>query len=405
MSNPVSVAQTFPFYFHLAVLSPYRLVALSLGVIASAFAEAETSASMPTASPTMPPDLAALLAPISRWSVSSRVDVSYGYKDNLLLSSANEERSAFARGSAEVVTLWLPDRPFDYSLLAEVAGTRYFTGQSTKHDGRAYVFSELGWTPLKPLRLSLPVIGYYKDEVIDQSDEVVRALSAIKVAGANIGPTLRWTFHPAWWVEGQAAGERKRFDEGFNNFDIGEGALRLGWKPSKRLKVRLGAEQRWRNYAERSQISAAGRELSGTELRIDEREAEALVDLTWDRAGHWQTSTRVTLRSLRDNGSGYFNYGDSGVAHEVEWNDGRWLVRLSGTAQRTEYHVQTVGFGVEPPPLIEDEYSAKLRVEREVTKRWTIFGQFAWERNRSNDPLSSYRVNEGLLGLRWNWEK
>ena len=122
------------------------------------------------------------------------------------------------------------------------------------------VFSELGWTPLKPLRLSLPVIGYYKDEVIDQSDEVVRALSAIKVAGANLGPTMRWTFHPAWWVEGQAAGERKRFDEGVNNFDIGEGALRLGWKPSKRLKVRLGAEQRWRNYAERSQISAAGRE-------------------------------------------------------------------------------------------------------------------------------------------------
>ncbi len=337
--------------------------------------------------------------------MSSRVDVSYGYKDNLLLSSANEERSAFARGSAEVVALWLPDRPFDYSLLAEVAGTRYFTGQSTRHDGRAYVFSELGWSPVKPLRLSLPVIGYYKDEVIDQSDEVVRALSAIKVMGANLGPTVRWTFHPSWWLEGQAGVERKRFDDGANDSDIGEGAVRLGWKPGKQFKARLGAEQRWRRYEERSQITAAGRELAGTELRISEREAEARVDFTWDREGHWLTSTRVTLLSARDNGSGYFNYGERGVGHEIEWNDGKWLVRLGGKARRAEYHVQTVGFGVQPPPLIREEFAWELRVERQVTKRWTIFGQFAWERNRSNDPLSSYVVNEGLLGLRWNWEK
>jgi hypothetical protein len=28
-----------------------------------------------------------------------------------------------------------------------------------------------------------------------------------------------------------------------------------------------------------------------------------------------------------------------------------------------------------------------------------------WERNRSNEVIASYYLNEGLLGIRWSWEK
>ncbi len=372
---------------------------------------AQPAASDPVAS-VLPPELAALLAPPSLWSFSSRVETSYGYKDNLLLSSAGEEHSAFARGSAEIVVLRLPGRAFDYSLLGEIGGTYYFNGTryadgtSTKHDARAYFFNELGWQPAKAFRFSLPLIGYYKDEVIDQSDtEIVRIISASKVAGANLGPTVRWTFHPAWWLETQGAGERKHFKGGVNDFDIGEGALRIGWKPTSRLKLRVGVEERWRNYKERAQYSAAGRELAGTELKTTEREAKARLDFKWDRAGHWQTSTRVSGLSYRDNGSGYFSFREQTIGQEVEWKRDPWLVRVGGTAGRVDFDVQTIGFGIAPPPRVRDEFSAELNVERQVTSRWTVIGKFAWERSRSNDPLSSYAVNEGLLGLRWSWEK
>ncbi len=360
----------------------------------------------------LPPELAKLLAPPSPWGASARVEAMAGYKDNLLLSSTGEERSAFVRASAQIVVLRLPQKAFDYSLLAEVAGTRYLDGQryadgtSTKHDARAYLRNEIGWSPAKTLRLSLPLDACYQDQVIDQSDtEFTREISAIQAGIAKLGPTVRWTFHPAWWVEAQASGELKRFRGGANDGDVGEGALRLGWRPLPRLKVRLGAEERWHGFERRAQFSAAGRELAGTALKVAAREGELRLDYAWDRDSHWQTSTRAGVLAYRDNGSGYFSYREKSAGQEIEWNREPWLLGLCGTARRVDFEVQTVGFGLAPPPRVRDEFTAELRAERQVTKRWAIFVRFEWERSRSNDPLSCYVVNEGLLGVRWSWDK
>ncbi|MBL9190366.1 MAG: hypothetical protein JNK23_23000 [Opitutaceae bacterium] len=352
----------------------------------------------------MPPELAALLVPPSPWGVSSRVETSFGFKDNLLLSSTAEERSSFIRGSAELVVLRLPTGAFDYSMLTEVRGTRYFAGEATKHDARAYLFSEIGWKPRKTLRFSFPVIGYYRDEVIDQSDtDFRRDLTAIKVGGVNMGPAVRWTFHPDWWLEAQGGVERKRFRVGSNDSDIGEGALRLGWKPSERVKLRFTAERRWRDYDSRLGLTSAGRELD-QRLKVAERRGEVRVDFTWDRSGKWSSSLRSGAFDYRDNASGFLNYGQFFVSHELEWNGGPWLVRLGASARRAAYDVQKVGFG-SPPPLIREDFDADLLVERKISKCWTVLAKFIWERSRSNDHLSSYVMNEGLLGLRWNWDK
>ncbi|MBL9202828.1 MAG: hypothetical protein JNL39_20115 [Opitutaceae bacterium] len=387
------------------MLKPLRHAVAIAWALSPAFVLGATQPAA-TAPATLPPELAALLAPPSLWSVWSRVEADYGYKDNLLLSSSGEERSAFARASAEFGVLRLPGRGFDCSLLTEVAGTHYFNGRSTNHDARAFFFGEAGWQPASSLRISLPLVGSYKDEAIDQSDtDIVRIVSVTKVAGVNLGPAVRWTFHPAWSIEAQAAGERRHFEGGVNDFDIGAGALRLGWKPHARFKVRLGAEQRWRDFKERAQYSAAGRELAGTSLKAAEREAKARIEFKWDRAGRWQTTTRASVLTYRDNGSGYFNFSEQALGHEVEWNRAPWLVRVGGSARRVEFDVQTVGFGISPPPRVRDEFSAEFRVERELTPRWAVVARYEWERSRSNDPLSSYVMNEGLLGLRWSWEK
>jgi len=54
---------------------------------------------------------------------------------------------------------------------------------------------------------------------------------------------------------------------------------------------------------------------------------------------------------------------------------------------------------------VKEEFSAQLRVERKLGERWTIYTEYNWERNRCNDPIASYNMNEGLLGVRWSWEK
>ena len=59
--------------------------------------------------------IAALLAAQPRWSVSASLDGAYGYRDNLLLSRADEERSGFVRGVAEVVLLRVPTGPLEFT--------------------------------------------------------------------------------------------------------------------------------------------------------------------------------------------------------------------------------------------------------------------------------------------------
>ncbi len=355
---------------------------------------------------TLPPDLAALLAAQRAWSASTAAELSYGYKDNLLLSHLGEESSPFARGSFSVLVLRVPTGSFDASFFAQADGTRYFSGQTIDHDVKIWTQTDLAYRLGDTLKFSLPITGYYSDQVFDVSDtEVERLVAKQKIKGGVVGPTVRWNLGARWWIEAQANGERKRFADGTSDARVGDGVLRLGWKPIERIETRLVASQRWWNFDRRAQYTSAGRALTGTRLKVTEREGQARIEIIWDEAAHWQTYTRVSRVDYRDNGSGYFNYREAKVAQELRWKNQRWLVRLEGLVRRFNFEVRTVGFGIDPPARIKDEYSAELHVERVVDKRWTLLAGYSWERSRSNDTFASYRVNEGLLGLRWSWEK
>ena len=264
----------------------------------------------------------------------------------------------------------------------------------------------MGWRVGEPVRLALPVTGYYIDQVFDVSDtEVERTIAELRVQGAMVGPQIRWTPRPGLWLEAQGTGDRKRYEDGANDGTVGEGALRIGWQPAARIELRLGATRRWRNFDRRVRYSAAGRELAGTELKVAEHEVQGRASVTWDRAGSWQTHTGAAELHYRDNGSGYFNYRERRIEQELEWNGGPWRVRATVAAARIDFGVQTVGLGLNPDLRIKDEYSAEVRVERTLSAAWTLVSAYSWERNRSKDVLASYRVNEGLLGVRWSWEK
>jgi hypothetical protein len=250
------------------------------------------------------------------------------------------------------------------------------------------------------------VLGYYRDEVLDVSDTVLRqTVVAWKTWSTSITPTARWSFHRAWWLEASATGDRTRYDDHSQDSRLGGGELRLGWRPTARIETRLTARKRWRSFDSRTQYNAAGFPRAGTRLKVAEREGEGRLILTWDEAEHWRTTTRARLMDYRDNGSGFFDYQEKGISQELEWMSDQWLVQIEGAAGRLDFDLQVVGLGSAPPPLLKDRYSAELRIERILSPRWTVFVGYTWERRRSNDELASYAVNEGLLGLRWSWVK
>jgi hypothetical protein len=334
------------------------------------------------------------------------IESSIGYKDNLVLSADHAEESGFARGRVEVLVMRTPTGPLEMSFFGQAEGTRFFSGETIEDERKVWLHAETAYRVGSRWKITLPATGYYDAGVFDESaTDAERIVAELKVKGAMLNPTVRWDFLPTWWLEAQAGGERKRFDDGSNDGDVGGQEFRLGWRRDGRLDLRLKGARRWRSYESRSQFNAAGRELFGTELKIDERDLELRADIGWDRAGHWRTSSRVGLLHYRDNGSGYFNHRDLRTAHELEWKKGAWLVRWEAAAKRIEFGVQTVGLGLAPPARVKDEYEASMRVERQWTPRLAVFGDYRWERSRCNDAIASYRVNECLLGVRWSWER
>lgn len=356
--------------------------------------------------PALQPELAAVLAAQPKWTSSVSAQAAYGYKDNLLLSAADEERSALARGSVEVFLLRLAGGRFDYSFYAQAEGTRYFNGEAVDHDATAWLMTEGSYRFTDAVKLSLPLTGYFYDQVFDASEtELRRDVAALKVSGVIVAPTLRWDFLSNTWLEGQVGGERKSYQDRVNDSAIRDASVRLGRKLGQRVEVRSSATERRRKFDERAQYSLAGRELVGTELKVREREAEVRLDWTIDPDGKWKSTTRFGWLRYADNGSGYFNYGQKRLVQELDWKTGDWLLRLSGTAGRIDFKVQTVGVGVDLPFRSADDYAAEFKIERKLSQRWTGLAAYTWERRRSNDPISSYRMNEGLLGARWSWER
>jgi hypothetical protein len=373
---------------------------------AVAMARSQVVSAAASADPATPPQMAALLATLSPWSATASAHSGIGYKDNLLLSHAGEEGSGFARGGVEAFLWHLPTGRVDYVALVSAEGTRYFSGVSVNHDANASASASWRYHIDDRFKFSFDLQGVYLDRIFDVSNtDAQRLVAQLKVLGATAGPKIRWGILPWAWIELQGVGERLTFDDGVNNHRLGDGTVRLGWRPAKRFELSVAGEERARDFDSRVKYSVSGRALAGTHLKILEREGEVRGDITWDAAERWKTRTRAGTLDYHDNGSGYFNYRSRKVEHELDWTNDPWLVHLEGAAKRLQFAVQTVGLGVNPPARVKEEFSAQLRLERKLTERWTIFGEVNWERSRCNDPIASYNMNEGLLGVRWNWEK
>lgn len=379
------------------------LVAAGLGAT-SVLARAEAP---PDAAPAMTPEMAALIATLPVWSTATNVELGFGYKDNLLLSHAGEEGSAFARGGVNATAshLRLGDRT-DYSFGLTAEGTRYFSGASVDHEAKAFAVAKWRFRVGDVFKFVFDLQGYYQDQVFDVSDtDAQRIVAQLKVVGALVGPTARWAPRSWLWLEACAVGKRASYQNTVFNHHVGEGSVRLGWRPGARVEASVAGIERVRDYDQHEQYSISGRPLAGTYLKMTEREAEFRVEATWDAAAHWKTSTLGGPRDIHDNGSGYTNYRERKLAQDLDWTSGDWLVHVEGEAKRLHYEVQSVGLGLNPPRRVKEEFSAQLRAERKLNARWTIYAEYNWERSRCNDPIASYNMNEGLLGVRWSWEK
>ena len=382
------------------------ILLLSAGLCTAALAwgeDAPPAASDPLAG--LPPDVVALLTGKTKWTTSLSAEASFGINDNVLLSFTRPERSTFARYAVEAFAWHLPRCGTDYLGLVSAEQTRYFTSQTVNHESNAIAFLQWRHRLGDWLKFGVDLRGIYSDEIYDVSDsDLVRAVVQQQRLAGTGGAHLRLTPRPWIFCEVQGLGTRDRYDDHFDDAKLGEGAVRLGLDFREHVELSVGATERRRHYDQRVQYTLGGRPLSSL-LAISEREHDVKLETNWGEVNRWSTVTQFGELEYDDNSTGYFNYRRKFAAQKIEWRNALWRLAFSGAAKRSDYEFQTQGSGLEPPPRLKDYFEARLRLERKLGERWTLYAVYTWERSRSNDPLAEYRLNEGLLGARWSWEK
>jgi hypothetical protein len=340
--------------------------------------------------------------------MSGNLQTAFGYRDNVQLSAFEQERSTFVRSGLNVALLHsnVPATRADYWVALWAAGTHYFTAKTFKEESEVYLLGQWNYKLGERWKFSLTPTAYALDQIYDVSDtELAKLVTKIKTSGVGLNPALRWDVTKAWWAKIEATGKRENTPDGFNNRTGREASARLGWKPWARFEASVAGTERRRDYDSRDAYDALGQADTSQRLQVAEREGELRLQTTLDRAEEWQLVTRLSTVYFTDNSGGFLDFHSRKVTAELSWTADKWKVILEGSARRVNYDVQTVGSGFVVPHLFRDGYTAKLQVERALSERWRVYAEYNWARDRSNEAAASYSLNEGLLGIRWNWEK
>lgn len=360
------------------------------------------SAADPTAQP-LPPELQAELDALQRsarsWQPSANARASLGWRDNILLSPFAPIERGFARGEVEALLLRPMQHHWEFISFLNGDVLRYFSPPpETGGEQQWSLHAEARWQPVERARFSLKGAGYLRDMVIDLSQsEATRDIAPTRVRGGYVVAATRLTLPAGFHLEPFAQVKRTDYREYAGDHDEFRAGGRLEWRRPSRLALSAGWFQGVRNYDERTNMRD-GVAVDGL-LRFHQREGDVKARTTWKAGGDWSLAATVGRLENRDRASGFFDYNQKRARLEVGWQGAAWRANVDAEAKRMDYLHQTVGAGIAPPARITDDFETTLRLEREMSERWTVFGEHRWERSRANEIDFNYRANTVLAGL------
>jgi hypothetical protein len=352
------------------------------------------------ASPPLPADITAEVNQLFQpWQFTGEARSAAGYDDNIYLSPGDPLGGAFLRGELEAYLLRLPVDKFSGFAFLTGNSTKFFSGSDQPSEEEWYGELEAQWRPIQPVQLSVNEQGSYEDQVFDLSAVSNQHVAArLRVKGDRSRGRVHWAFYRSFWLESDAQTKQDRFHNFDEDFIERAESVRLGWTRPNRLELSLAFTKTRRDYAEREKTSFFGLLIPGTHLDFYQRDGQFRLKDEFDWRGHWTATTTLGYTANRDNGLGYYDFDEKTGEEELEWDHGPWKLSVDGIVQRYVFSVQLVGTGISPTPRLIEDYDESLRLERSLGKRWNVFIQDHWERSRSNEEASTYRVNTALAG-------
>lgn len=337
------------------------------------------------------------------WDTTLNLRAGFGYKDNLLLSSVSPERSALFASEAELTLLRLPVDGHEVFVFAYGKDTRYFEGQSV--DSEQFVLGLIRYRRYLPSNWKAggSFQYLYQNQVVDVSiTDTNRGSVLVQGHSIKLTPALRKDFARNYWWEFEPFFTRQLFADPLD--DYWEPGPRLTWgrRYGYKSELSLSSDLTWRAYDNRTVYTSEGQPVPGEGLVYLQKEIALRVRHNWDRAGHWQTTTRLTYCNNDDNGSGYFDFDRYQAVQSARYQQKTWEIRGQVRGSYYDYPVQQVS-AVDESLRHRFTLGGSLRAELEVMKRVKVFGEYEYERTWGNTSYDRYTVNTIAGGIDVGW--
>ena len=340
----------------------------------------------------------------SPWQFSQSELVSFGYTDNVMLSAFAPQRSTFGRAEAELLVLRNAQRGWEFSGFLQ-GNIKRFQDQYSALREQAGWFGrvESRWDALPAMSLRAIASYFGEDSLLDLSESAAsRLVVPTRVEGGAASAIVRFDLSPSVALMVVSRPSLSDYRTFAGDFAALEHTARLEWQCSRRVMAVLDWRELRRDYEDRCNYTAGGRALPGTHLSFWQSGGDVSLTILLDAIGQRRLTFNAGLTSNRDRASGYFDYRQNRCGVRLDWRTGTWRYLLDGQYKRDVFTVQTGGIGLVPPARLSLHLQTEIRVERALSRRWSIFGSFDRDVFGGNLDEFNYLANSTSCGLRFN---
>ena len=333
-----------------------------------------------------------------------------GYKDNVFLSHARAQGSGFASAGGDITALRIAPLGPLFNFFASADANHYFSTTPALDEylvsAQGQVEQDLG----AGLTGWLATDYFYQDQVVDvafldpASFGTNLTVFAAPVRGHTITlrPGISVDLSRRWLLALEVPMSRQYYEQPLDDYWKTGGKLTLGYSYGYTSQLSLSYEPAWRSYDTDRALTATGAPIAGTPRQRFEQDVNLAWRHHWDAAKRWRTLAKLGGRLSKENGDGFADYAQWSASTQVQYRARPWELAVEGRIRTYQYETQTVS-ATDLSKRGRTEWSATIRLERELSHHLRLIASYEHEHTLSNDPLETYQVNTVSGSLQWEF--
>ena len=340
---------------------------------------------------------------VALWDKSVTLRGAFGYKDNVLLSSIQEDGSAFWQSALDVtlMRLSLEGGP-NLTFFLSGEDRRYFSAEEIDKEQLLLTHLKVEQPFLDVWSASVVAQYMYADQVYDASaTEQILQTMPVKSHNMQFGPGIKRILPWASEVELRFTVERQLYNEPLDDYWESGPQLIYTKKYGYRSEVSIGYTFDHRAYDERPELDLNFEPIPDTSLEYTQHEFEVGVNHSWDEKRRWRSRARFLFEISDDSGPGYYDYNRYRLSKRFGYYGDDWEATMEGKVLHYDYEKQPVFLGTG----IRSTWEYVLAAHGRWTfwKSLSVFADVEHEISESNYAPEEYTVTTVMGGVDWEF--